>query len=52
LLLDAQREFFARSLATGAATRPAATTPAVPTSQPNFENPFLLPPPASAPASP
>jgi hypothetical protein len=49
MLLDAQREFFARSLATGATTRPAATR-AAPTSQPNFENPFLLPAPASTTA--
>ncbi len=45
----AQREFFARSLATGAASQPA-TGPTVPTSQPNFESPFLLPPPATGPA--
>jgi hypothetical protein len=55
LLHEAQREFFARSLAIGAATRPAGTG-ATTTSRPAFDNPFLLPAPGSstapAPASP
>jgi hypothetical protein len=55
LLHEAQREFFARSLAIGAATRPAGNGPTT-TSRPAFDNPFLLPAPGSstapAPASP